>query len=239
MRLPPIGHRLKAIVPFVRESTRIADIGTDHAYLPAYLLLTGRIRHAIAADIAVGPLQKAAATVAAYGLSADQIELRQSDGLSAICPDETDDIILAGMGGDLIVDILAAAPWLRDSQKRMVLQPMTRAPVVRRFLYTAGFAIREERAVREGGRLYTVLLAQYDGIEKNQPDTYFYTGELPTSPDEAACAYVRRELRLLRDRLGGLQSAASPDEDLQKETAKLCRIMEELQAVLHKMEETI
>lgn len=148
--------RLRAIAEQVPEGARLADIGTDHGYLPVWLVLNGVAGSAIAADLRQGPLARARRTAARYGVEG-KLSFRLCDGLAGIAPEEADVISIAGMGGDTIAAILAAAPWTRD--KALLLQPMTAQPELRLWLQTHGYAIRGERVAREGQRLYCVLAA--------------------------------------------------------------------------------
>jgi len=145
--------RLQAIADQVPSGSVFADIGTDHAYLPVWLLLNGRIDSAIAADLREGPLARARATAAQYGVT-DRVSFRLCDGLTGICAGEADVIAIAGMGGETIASILAAAPWTRCC--KLFLQPMTSFPDLRLWLQQNNYVIEEERIVREGNRLYSI-----------------------------------------------------------------------------------
>lgn len=163
------------VASMVRRGSRVADIGTDHAYLPVYLVQAGICPGGIAADIRSGPLDAARRTVTEAGLT-DVIVLRLGDGLAPVKAVETDDVVIAGMGGETIVEILAAADWVKDARLRLVLQPMTRAEELRRWLLTSGFAITEERLVRDGHRLYPVMAAAYTAAEPETDEFAFYAG---------------------------------------------------------------
>ena len=134
-----LDQRLSAVAALVRLGSRLADIGTDHAYLPVWLVQNGVCPAAIAADLRPGPLEAARRHVAAAGLE-DRISLRLGDGLAPVFPGEADDIVIAGMGGETIAAILAAADWLADARLRLVLQPMSRAEETRRWLLKNGFS---------------------------------------------------------------------------------------------------
>ena len=135
--------RLWALADWVEPGCRcLADIGTDHGYIPAALLLEGRVQRAVASDIAPAPLDRARATAERWGLT-ERMDLRLGNGLEVLAPGEADAVVIAGMGGDTLVDILAAAPWCRETA--LLLQPMSRAEVLRPWLAENGFAIRRER----------------------------------------------------------------------------------------------
>lgn len=153
MRSVELTPRLRALADLVCQGARLADVGTDHAYLPVWLLLQGRIDRAIAADLREGPLSRARETARQYGVE-DRISFRLCDGLTAVGEDEADTISIAGMGGDTIAAILGAALWTRS--KTLLLQPMTALPSLRQWLQSSAYRIVEERIAREGSRLYSV-----------------------------------------------------------------------------------
>lgn len=150
--------RLRAAADWVKQGAALCDVGTDHAHLPAALMLEGRIDRAIASDIRSGPLERAAATVERYGL-ADRIQLRLCPGLEQIRAGEADTVTICGMGGEMICGILAAAPWTREGV-RLILQPQRSQDDLRIWLAANGYRILSERVVCEGKRWYTLMLAE-------------------------------------------------------------------------------
>ena len=198
--LKPHG-RLSLCADFVREGSRLADIGTDHGYLPIALCQSGKIPSAIACDINPLPLRSAGINIAKRRLEW-QIETRLSDGLHEVSPDEVDDIVIAGMGGELIRDILAEAPWVKDREKNLVLQPMTHHEDLIKWLYENGFSVDRQEAVEDMGKYYTALSAYYTG-EKRECDLYTaIVGELDLS-DEYSRAFLSRSLQNLRNKSKG------------------------------------
>ncbi len=159
MRGPELSPRLKMVGELVPAGARLADVGTDHAYLPAALILEGKIPWAIAADLRQGPLDRARATVREYGLTG-KVAFRLCDGLSGIRPDEVDAVAVAGMGGETIAAILSAAPWTRERDLPLILQPMSSFPDLREWLQKNGFSIQEEGLAREGDTIYTAMLVR-------------------------------------------------------------------------------
>ena len=187
--------RLSCCARLVREGSRLADIGTDHGYLPIALCEAGRIPCAVACDINEGPLQSARENISRHGLS-DRIVTREGDGLAPVSADEADDIVIAGMGGELIAAILDRCPWVKDGTKRMILQPMTRHEALSRWLYENGFAILRQEAVYGDGKYYTVILAAFDGSVRPCDRFTAMVGAL--KPDsEAAVAFLQKCLRRL------------------------------------------
>jgi len=183
----------------VPPGVAVADIGSDHAYLPVHLVRSGRCPRAIAADIGEGPLENARQAVLRAGLQ-DRIELRLSDGFSRFAADDASCWVMAGMGGTLMARLLDAAPWLCAPGTTVVAQPMRHAEDLREWLIQHGFRIETESACRDAGREYLALRAVYDGIGRSYPPGYIYYGELLKSPDPCARKILARELKLLEAR---------------------------------------
>ena len=155
MRQLELSPRLQLLADWVPQGARFADVGTDHAYLPVWLTLHGRVTSAIASDLRKGPLERARETGRTYG--AEGIDYRLGDGLAFIRPEEADTIVIAGMGGENIASILAAAPWTADGAHTLLLSPHTKAEELRLFLMDHGYAIRREALVQDRGTLYPVM----------------------------------------------------------------------------------
>ena len=159
---PILSPRLEAVASLVRQGAFLSDVGTDHALLPAYLLLHGRIRGAVASDIVKGPLLRAEETIKKYRLS-NKITTVLTPGLEGIENYAPTDIVIAGMGGQTIAEILAAAPFVKKSGIRLILQPMTKSEILRDYLAKEGFSIEKEVRIREEHRIYTLIAAFYSG----------------------------------------------------------------------------
>ncbi|MEG1879332.1 MAG: class I SAM-dependent methyltransferase [Pseudoflavonifractor sp.] len=157
MRSFELSPRLQSLADLVPQGAVLTDVGTDHAFLPVWLLLQGRISRAIAADLHEGPLENARKT-ADHCAVADRISFRLCDGLSGIAAEETDCIAIAGMGGETIAEILQAATWTAEGQHRFLLQPMTGHAELRTWLSRNGFSIAAEQLTREGRSIYLTLL---------------------------------------------------------------------------------
>lgn len=207
MRLFSLDKRLSLCASFVREGAKLADIGTDHAYLPVWLVSNGIIRNALACDINEGPLNSGKADVIKYGLS-QQIELRLSDGLKNVAENDADDIVIAGMGGELIAKILSECTWAKTEGKHYILQPMTKAEILIKYLYENGFEIITQSACECDNKHYTVMLVQYTGICKNVDDAFCYMGRLDLS-DSASQKYLRHVISHLEKRSRGDKSMLS------------------------------
>jgi tRNA (adenine22-N1)-methyltransferase len=220
-----LDSRLQLCASMVRENGKLADVGTDHAYLPIWLAKQGRISKAIAADINLGPLKKAAFNVRRYHVE-ETVSTRLSNGLDEIFPHEADDIVLAGMGGELISNIIERAPWLKNKEKHLILQPMTSAEELRRFLQKEGYAVSKEQAVRSDGRVYAVILASYDPQNLPKNELYPYIGLL-TADTEESREYIARQAKSIEKHANGLQMSGQEEESV-----KYFHVLEELQKLL-------
>ena len=166
--------RLQLLADWVPQGVTFADVGTDHGHLPIWLRLQGRVTHAIASDLRKGPLERARENGAAYG--ADGIDYRLAAGLDAVKAEEAEVIAIAGMGGETIAAILEAAPWVQNEGIRLILQPMTRAEDLRRWLLTHGFSVLEEHLITDGRHLYPVLAAEYTAAPVCEDEVAIYGG---------------------------------------------------------------
>lgn len=207
-----IGPRLTCAAEMVRRHRKTVDIGTDHAYIPAYLVLHGMSDNVLACDIGKMPLENAAKTLREYSLE-DKIQLRISDGLKEVKPFEAEEIIICGMGGTLMSDILSSAGWIKKEGTHLVLQPMTHSEDVRRYLITNGFRITEEKCVVDTNRVYCCISADFDGEVREMPEGYLYFGYLPKN-DEASRLYVQRQLHRVKTKLEALKKAGTSPDDV-------------------------
>ena len=151
----PISDRLLACAGFVSPGDRVADVGCDHGYLSIYLLTNNIAKSCIASDINEGPLLSAVRNAEKYGVQ-ERISFHLSDGVRNI-PRDFDTLVCAGMGGDTMISILEAAPWLKSSQYRLILQCQSKTPLLRRYLSQNGWRIAEETVLRDGRFLYTIM----------------------------------------------------------------------------------
>ncbi len=157
-----LDKRLLSCADYVRAGAVFADIGTDHGYLPIFLLKEGRIERAFLTDVNKGPLASAMEHVRAEGLS-DTCEFMLTDGAAALSGLGITDYAICGMGGELIAAIIGAAPHLKTHGTRLILQPMTKQAYLRSYLASKGFSILSERYTFADGKYYLTILAEYDG----------------------------------------------------------------------------
>lgn len=167
--MPCLDERLLSALPYLTRGGRVADVGTDHAYLPIYLVENRIASFAVASDLRSGPLARAKENIEKAGLS-DRIELVLCDGLSKIEPFRPDDILIFGMGGELIASILEAAPWIKNEKIGLILQPMSHPELLRSYLLENGFAILGE-SLSLADRIYQTIYARYGAKENETPYT--------------------------------------------------------------------
>ena len=202
-----LSPRLEAIAGLVPEGCGcLADIGTDHGYVPVSLLLEGRIRRAVAADISALPLDHARRTAEQYGV-AEKLDFRLGDGLSVLEPGEAEVAVIAGMGGDAITEILAAAPWSRAGPL-LLLQPMSKAEVLRVWLPENGFAVEAEALAAERGVIYPILTVR--GGEMPPCTEAQAWGGFLLEADPLWGLYLEEHILRLRKAAAGLERARSP-----------------------------
>lgn len=220
MRPIALSPRLMAIARQVPSGARFADVGTDHARLPVWLLEQGIIDFAIAGDLRAGPLEKARRTAGCHNLTS-QISFRLGDGLSPLCPDEVDVIAIAGMGGDTISAILADAPWTRREGLLLLLQPMTSADALRRWLGQHDWCICREELVKEGDTIYVVLTVRFGPMPPQSPGA-LWVGRR-NREDPVWLEYLDTMTTRAEKALVGLRQSTRPrDGEKQAELEALC-----------------
>lgn len=203
-----LDSRLAAAADFVGYGTVAADIGTDHGYLVCWLVENGVCKRAYATDINEKPLESAKALIAEKGLG-DKIETRLTNGLNGLPGEEINEVLICGMGGETIMGILASHKWVKSERVHLVLQPMSRADALRRWLCENGWRIAEERAVEAEGHLYTVMSVEFTG-EKTVPDEIFCAvGKVPEFGGDIAVKYMRRQAAIHRGVAEGLMRSPS------------------------------
>ncbi|MDR0879425.1 MAG: class I SAM-dependent methyltransferase [Clostridioides sp.] len=172
-----LTNRLKKISEIVTPGSKIADIGTDHGYIPVQLLMAGVVPYAVLGDVNKGPLDNARGLVVKNKL-ASKVDFRLGSGIEVLEVGEVDEIIIAGMGGILISDILGANEEVAHNTSRLILQPMQAQDILREYLYGNGYEITEEFLVNEDFRMYEIIVAKYTGkVSKDIDEIYFEVGK--------------------------------------------------------------
>ncbi len=210
-----LDSRLSLCASFVRQDSKLADIGTDHAYLPVWLCQNGVCKSAVAADINPEPLSRGQLTIAQAGLE-DKVKTRLSDGLKSISADEADDIVIAGMGGELIAKIILDCEYSRDKDKRFILQPMTKSELLIERLCQNGFEILSQDCCVASNKCYTVLLVQYSGEKRAYSEVYPYICELKPKENETHLRFIKAHIERLLKKANGDASFAVLAEKLKE-----------------------
>lgn len=211
MRPISLSPRLETVARLVPAGVRFADIGTDHAYLPVWLLQQGVIDRAIAADLNPGPLDRARENARRYGLT-DRIDFRLGDGLRCVSPGEADVIAIAGMGGETITAILAGAPWTGQGDHLLLLQPMSALDDLRRWLWESGYTIRRELLCRDGGTRYTVLAVTAGQMPPLTPAEIWAGRQSQGAPDPLRGELLEDLIRRAERALAGIRQSARPSD---------------------------
>lgn len=225
IKMITIDNRLKACAEMVSGKGIVCDIGTDHAYLPAYLVENNICDSVIASDINEGPLKYARQTLIKYNLE-DKIQLIKSDGLKNIPCENISDVVIAGMGGETISEIISDVKWIENGVN-LVLQPMTRAGRLRKWLYNNGFEIAEEKAVIQDRFVYTVIRAFYSGYKFNIGKAAETIGRINIETD-AGMKYCQNQFSKINNIALGLSKAGKTEDsqEYQKITERLTVMME-------------
>ncbi len=216
------GGRLHSAVSYISRGAHVADIGTDHAYLPIYLVKEGIAQKALAADINQGPIDSARANIAAHGLS-ERIETLKTDGLHGVESFAPDHILIFGMGGELIVRILSEAPWIQKKGITLILQPMSRAQILRAHLLESGFSIVGETLTFED-RYYQTIVARYEGdtVHNDYSTEELLLGRINMqSTPPLFKGFLKHEIGVLQTVLKGKSKSVSADASAETELLRI------------------
>ena len=209
-----LSPRLAAIAAQIPKGAVLADIGTDHAYLPVALLLDGTIPSAVASDVNRGPLDRGRETARQAGVE-EKIVFRLADGLNGLDETQADVVVLAGMGGELMARILSHTPWTR--KVLLLLQPMTAQPELRRWLTENGYRIEAETLAREGEKLYVILTVR-GGTDTPYTEGELWAGRQRRGEDAPLrLDYLDDLLRRRRRALAGMERSAHPPIGLEED----------------------
>ena len=199
-----LDARLTSAAKFVRQGATFADVGTDHAHLPIFLLKEGRITRAVCSDINEGPLRCAVLNAEESGVS-HLIDFRLCDGAGELSSLGITDLAVCGMGGELIRDIIDGAPWLFDGAIRLILQPMTRQDKLRAYLAERGFSVLCEEYSFAEGKYYVTLVAEYCALprEISAVEAELGSEAAVVNKSDAYYGYLTTKLSVLRRRIEG------------------------------------
>lgn len=228
-----LSRRLETIAAMVPNCTCAADVGTDHGFVPIRLLELKRAKRAIAMDVRKGPLERAREHIAQYGLEG-RIETRLSDGLLRLEPGEADVVVIAGMGGELMLRILRDGGHVRGAVRHWIFSPQSELSVFRHGLEELGIAITEETMVEEDGKYYTVMAAEPGRMHYGEEYRYWYGDCLIRQGSAVLAEFLRREAAQYRDILGHL--AGQEGEGAKVRAAQLERELSEIEEACHAMQ---
>lgn len=201
-----MNKRLELISALIPPSVGFADVGTDHGYLPVHMARHGYKGNIIASDLRATPLSCAVASAREAQVE-ERIRFVLCDGLDGTAPDEVDTIVIAGMGGDTICGILDRAEWCMDARYLLILQPMTKAEILRYWLVNNGFAIEQEHLLRDAGETYQLFTARFGG-EKRLCDAELFSGCYPLVRSQPLFPeYLDALIRRFEKAIGGMGRA--------------------------------
>ncbi|MBN3556168.1 tRNA (adenine-N(1))-methyltransferase [Fictibacillus nanhaiensis] len=230
MNSEKLSMRLERVASYVPNDTILADIGSDHAYLPCFLGLRKVIKKGIAGEITDGPYLSAKEQVELDGLN-DMIEVRKGDGLSVLHSNEAEVVTICGMGGSLITSILEKGKEKLGSAERLILQPNIGARNVRNWLLKEDWVLVEEEIIQEDGKIYEILVADRTG---NQPYTKNKEAEILFGPfllkkqNEAFKEKWVREAKQWKTILSQMENSQGlAAEQKRKELERNLRLLEE------------
>ncbi|MBQ6835524.1 MAG: SAM-dependent methyltransferase [Clostridia bacterium] len=225
-----LTDRLMTIAELCEGSNAVIDVGCDHAKLPIYLIENNIVNRAIATDIRQGPVDNARKNVAANKLE-DKIRINLCNGLEDFGPEDGDTIIVAGMGAEEIVSIIDNAPWTKNENIKLILQPMTLEYKLREYLYKNGYEVRNEEIAIEGPKVYTIICASWTGKELKEENYNLFSDKLYYGRNR--CTYIEKLIkRYSRMQEGHKMSAGGEVEELNT-------ILEMLHNTLEKMKKEL
>ncbi len=220
VRKVKLSKRLLCAADLIGHAELVADVGTDHAYLPIYMLTEEKAERAVATDINTGPLERAEANAKLYNVS-ERLTLLHTDGLYGVERYLPDVVVIAGMGGELSASIIEKADFLKARHRRIVCQPMTHSELLRAALCRLGFAIYDERTVRDG-KLYQLFAAEYTGKNESYSDAELLVGRVSDKKDPLTAEYIETVIRRLKKEYNGALCSKSKSKN--KNTADLKRL---------------
>ena len=220
-----VSARLEAIGRLIPANSRVADVGTDHAYLPVWLIERKISPFVIATDLHAGPLEAAKGSAKRAGIERG-ISFRLADGLEAVSPHEIDTVVIAGMGGETISGILRRTPWLTEGAYRLILQPQSKIPQLMDDLAEQGFRVLDQHLVKDGGRIYPIYEAEPGYMEAAAGGGRYIHPALLERGDPLLGAYLTTLCQKLNRALGGLERAG---EDMAEKRVEFALALTDLE----------
>lgn len=222
-----LSKRLHAVAQLACEAKKIADVGTDHGYIPIYLMEEGGVESALAMDINKGPLERAKENIRMHGLE-KKIETRLSDGVAELRPGEADTVVIAGMGGALTVQILREGSEVLSEVETLVLQPQSELEMVRRYLHSSGYYITQEDMEEEDGKYYPMMKVRHGMSQPWKDFEYKYGKFLISQQNPVLAEFLEKEWNVYQTIRNGLK----------KQTGEhIARRLEEVEYEIHLIEQ--
>ncbi len=206
MREIQISRRLQSVAAFVQQGKTLADVGCDHGYIPIYLLQKKKIEKAIAMDVNQGPLMRAKEHIQEWGLE-DYIDIRLSDGVNALKPDEAESVVIAGMGGPLMEKILTEGDKVLKTVKELVLQPQSEIGHFRKYLSENNYCITHEEMILEDGKYYPIMRVIHGKMEEQTEAEYLYGKKLLQDKNPVLKEFLDREQKKAEELLEKLKNS--------------------------------
>ena len=221
-----LSPRLAAIARLIPAGSRVADVGTDHGYLPVWLRQTGRSPFIIATDIRPGPLDAARQSAMRHGIESG-IDFRLADGLAEVLPHEVDTVVIAGMGGETIAGILNRTPWLKAGEHRIILQPQSKIPELMDALALGGYRVSDQHLVEDTGEIYTVYEVTVGAMAPSIGGARYIHPVLLARGDDLLEPYLAGLCGKLRRAVEGLEKSQRPEDQDKRSEFQL--ILQELE----------
>ena len=228
-----LSERLEMVLSFVEPGESAADVGTDHGHVPVELVRRGIVKKAVAMDVRKGPLSRAAENIALAGLS-EKIATRLSDGVAKLLPGEADSVVIAGMGGELMLRILRDGAHVRNSVKHYILSPQSELSVFRHGLEELGFSIVEEEMLLDEGKYYVILHVSPGTMHYEHEYEYRYGADLIRKQDPVLKEFLERELAQGEELLAHL--GRSGTDGARKRAESLINELEETKEAYHALQ---
>lgn len=225
-----ISSRLECIAKMIEKCDSIADIGTDHGYVPIYLIKKGICKHAIASDINMGPVEKARLNIE-HENAEKSIECRLGPGFSTVKPMEVNVAIIAGMGGNLIRDIIEEGIQVFKSLDYVVLQPVQNPDVLRKYIYESGYIVLDEDLCKDENKYYEVIKIKYNNEPKVLSDVYYEVSKILLEKKhplvkEYVCLKIKKYDKIFNNINDSGEGAQSRKNNLKKMVMKLEGMLE-------------
>ena len=221
-----LSPRLSLTASMVRDSSRVVDVGCDHGKLLAWLITSGRCIYAYAVDISRPSLKKATDLFVELAIQ-DRVQSICADGLDDVSSDDVDDIVIAGLGSDTIERIISRAPWLKDSNKHLILVPSSRHAQLRRYIYSEGYEIIKEEAVEDASHCYTVMSVRYSGVVKHISNSFAAIGKICESAG-AKDRYLEQTYMRAVSLISKIQHAKEYDITVVAEVTEVAEYIEDI-----------